>query len=237
MRAKILISAAALMIGAQAAQADWSFSEKVVQDAALPGFDIHQYFAKLSPTGADAGALGLQSVDGVITSDQDLKFKFIDTNQDGIPDAAINGNGITDNVARSAAISNLGTFIRAGDPTGGSFFPATVDPAVYQSVDIDGDGVADAGGDPAAAYAHVKSFRVAGIAQGGKDPKAVSDTSGSLFGYAVVPTGAKVTFVGSVAADQGAITNFSLGAVPEPTSLAFVGLAGMLLGRRRRQTA
>lgn len=235
MKAKALIAAAALLIGAQAAHAGWTFTEVVVQDPALPGFDVHQYYAKLDPSGAEAGATGLQSVDATLTSNNDMKFKFIDTNQDGIPDAAINGNGITDTVARAATSANLGTFIRSGDPTGGPFFPATVDPAVYQSVDIDGDGVADPGGDPAVAYAHVKSFRVAGIAQGGKDPKAVTDAKGSLFGLAVVPTGSTVTFTGSLAADSGPITNFAF-PVPEPTSLAVLGLGGLaVLGRRRRK--
>ena len=233
MRIKSLLAAAALMVGAQAASASYVFTEVVLAGGGA-GNEVHQYYAKINPTGTESAATGLQSVDGHMTiTAGKFKFKFIDTNTDGIPDAAVTGQGISDTVARTGTAATLGTFIRAGDPTAGSFFAAVVTPLNQESKDIDGDGIADPGFDPSVNYANVKDFRVAGVIQGGKDIKAVSDSKGALFAMAVVPTGTAVSFSGSLAPDAGPITPFAF-AVPEPGSLSVIGVAGLLLGRRRR---
>jgi len=237
----LLAAAAGLMLGAQAAQAGWSFSENVVPSS-VQGLEVHQFFAKLDPTTPDeAGppaAKGLQSVDATLTltTPGAFTFKQVDVDQDGIMDVAATGTLMSDAIARTGTSSALGSFIRAGNGT--PFFTAFASPNNL-SVDKTGggvngdepDGVPDPGQDATVNYQNLKTFRIVGVAQNSFDPKAISDPKGALFALAVVPTGSKVSVTGQVASDVGALTDI---VIPEPTALGFVGLAGLALARRRR---
>jgi hypothetical protein len=250
MRVKSLLAAAVLVSGAQFASAanivvtggDYTITDVLVPSGGGAGNEVHQFYAKLNPTGPDAAATGTQSVDLEMSIIQafspagaSFKFNQSDIDQDGVMDIAVNGQGISDAVARTGTTANVATFIRAGNPSAGAFFDASTNPP-YLSVDADGDGIADTGKDAVVNYANNKDFRVTGIIQGGKDPKAISDPLGALFAVAVVPTGTKINLTGSIAADSGPITPFTLSeVVPEPTALGFIGLAGLALARRRRQ--
>ncbi|HYE17956.1 MAG TPA: PEP-CTERM sorting domain-containing protein [Tepidisphaeraceae bacterium] len=90
-------------------------------------------------------------------------------------------------------------------------------------------------------YATVKSFRVAASYAFPNSPQPNARLTGTLrFGNVIVPTGHLFTVAGSFLPNAGGDTsqaryqvNFTN--VPEPTSLGFVGLAMLALGRRRRQ--
>jgi hypothetical protein len=228
----IWAAGAALALAGSSAYANFTFSStRTAGTGAQAGFDIVRFFAKLDPTGNTAGATGLQSVDAEIITSGNLKFRFQDQNADGIADADPTGTATQNDNAARLGNTNNGSFIRAGDPTAGAFNAVSVLPPGALSKDSDFDGTPDPGFDPAVNYGSLKSFRVAGFTAGGADAKAISDPAGSLFAMAVVPTGSAVQIVGFVAADKG-----NAEAIPEPTALGFIGIAGAaLLGRRRKQ--
>jgi hypothetical protein len=233
----IWAAGALLTLGATMAQAG-GFTFSVDQTAGPAGFDIIRFYAKLTPdltVGAPFfGATGMQSIDATGTSSGTLKFNFFDQSADGIPDWDPTGAFTANDVnGRNNNSSTAGTFIRPGYPTVGNIFMASSDPVFVKTTDNDFNNVPDPGTEQTQ-YQNLKSFRVAAVIQGGQDVTAVTDPKGSLIGKFVVPTGSSVTLTGSVAADVGPITPFSLSTVPEPAALSFVGLAGLFLARRRR---
>jgi len=248
MKRAILAFGAVLAMGAASVNADivnpdWSFVTTTVTPASggNSGLDIVRFFAKLNPTGQDAGATGAQSIDAILTASAPFKFKTNgDINLDSFNDADVTGaTTLSDAVQRG---NNASTAIRL-DPSGGpnGFFTVTVEPNTssvlvpphggnVSQTDVDGnltyDPIADGGWGST-----IKQFRVVGILNGGADKKAVSDPNGALIATAVVPHGTTVALTGTLASDTGPI---SIIGVPEPTALGFIGLGGLLLGRRRR---
>jgi hypothetical protein len=239
---RYLAFGAALFAGCMVANAGGFSTSATLTPGTGPqaGYDILRFFAKLTPDFQPGqpffGATGLQSADLTIVASAPMKFRFYDQNADGIPDADPSGIYTqTDYNARNDN-SNNGSFIRAGDAfpkAGGRFFVAAVTPGTYLSRDDDHNGQADAGFDPAIAYAGLTQLRLAGVEQGGSDPSAVTDPHGALFAMVVVPAGTTVTFKpgSTLSANVGPIVPI---AIPEPTKLAWAAAAGLLSRQRRR---
>jgi hypothetical protein len=210
-------------------------AEFVAGTGGLAGFDIFRLYALVSPTGTEAGATGLQSVDAIVTTVGNQKFKFTDYDfSDAVPDSDVLGKTSS---LPTTNTTTVGTFLKVGSV--GSFNVVTVLPPGYIS-DPDGNGTTDT--DPQTNYAAVKSFRVAGF-NTNPDTAGVGGNGGkgALFGVVVVPHGAGLQtegqVVAQVAAEKGSpyTLTFDL-LVPEPTSLGLISIGAIgLLARRRRQ--
>jgi hypothetical protein len=238
-------------------------SETVTQGTGdLAGFELHRFYAAFSSASpeAQAGAHGLQSVKVTLSSANGFKFltgQFAAPTFPTNPDVDITGSNADDATYRSATtmgdpmqFTGIGTGVFVHDPDFDAFS--------VQGVAVDGTPRSTtaynatsptAGG--SALFTNAKSFRVEGFTQNpnpatpenpfGGDPSALTSNttagSGALFAMAIVPTGTGVGIEGILAADKGDTTVFaSSGAVPEPGSLAFIGLGAVgFLARRRRQ--
>jgi len=216
---------------------------------------------------ATAGASGLQSVKTSLVNMGPGVFKVGFTSPSGIPPKTTANiylnpsiSGTSDAVSRSATSSTdaatfeaFGTGIFAHDPLLRGFS--------VQGLGLSSDGtvfVADA--DPAGGitnptlanqtkFGSLKGLRVEGFLQNPPgatafDPAAKVNTftnaagTGALFAVAVVPTGAPVHAFGSLAGDKGPTTNFDvMNPVPEPGTVAILGLGGMVALIRRRRAA
>src|SRR5689334_1588859 len=77
--------------------------DQLLGTGALSGFDIIRIYANLTPTGTEAGATGIQSIDATVdtsTSNTNLKFKFADLDgTDPVLDADVIGKTMPVNVA------------------------------------------------------------------------------------------------------------------------------------------
>jgi hypothetical protein len=257
MRAKSLL-AAVVVSGMMTLSASAAFvvTETITAGTgALNGFDIHRYFAAFDSTTspeAIAGANGLQSAkvtlttlfapgDFITPSTTNFRFKFTDLDFDGENDADVNGNTISDSVARTNT-TTVGTMIRVNPVS--SFSVQALSPTGARS-DTNSDGTPDTF--PTQNYAAVKSFRVEGFSQNppagpgfdssAKTANAGQTGAGALFALAVVPTGKAVRAQGTLSPDKGGVTDFDTGiAIPEPATLGLfsVGAIGLLARRRRK---
>jgi hypothetical protein len=233
-------------------------SETVVAGTGdLAGFEIHRFFFAFHPTASPIGtanASGLQSINATFTSNQNMKFytaNLFPPNTGGL-DVDVYAQNDLDTTYRTGtdqATSSIGTFIAIHD----SSFTEAFSP---QGLRVNGAPLSttanqsSAVNSPTTVFGATKSLRVEGFVQNPATPLPPgsdgfgSDTSaktsnagtigaGALFAIVVVPTGATVDFTGAAAGDKGPTVNF---AVPEPTALGFIGLAGVtLLARRRKQ--
>jgi hypothetical protein len=219
-----------LWVGPASASIVSNGAEYTPGTGALSGFDIFRLFALVIPTGSEAGATGLQSIDVTVTTQENQRFKFGDFDFDGTNDADVFGRTSASATTNTATV---GTFLRVGTAANGfsgSFNAVTVLPPGANS----GDNL----GDPTTNYSAVKSFRVAGF-NSTPDPNGLGGNGGrgALYGIVVVPHtafgGGHV--VANLAADKGNPVTLSFDLLPEPTSLGLisVGVIGVL-GRRRR---
>jgi hypothetical protein len=225
----------------------------------LAGFELHRFYAALSPASPEvlAGAHGLQSVKVTLSSNNGFKYlagQFAAPPFPMNPDVDIVGANATDDVYRTAttsgdpnAFTGIGTGVFVHDPDFDAFS--------VQGIAVDGTprtttayNATSPTANGSALFNNAKSFRVEGFTQNpnpptadnpfGGDPQAVTTNvtpgSGALFAMAIVPAGTNVGIDGILAADKGDTTVFS--SVPEPGSLAFLGLGAMgIMARRRRR--
>ena len=203
---------------------------------ALSGFDIFRIFANLTPTGTEAGATGIQSIDGTVdtsASNTNLKFKFadLDLGSDQVNDADVIGKTMPGNVATTNT-NTVGTFFRTGGAS--SFNIVKVVPSNWDS-DPDQDGTSDF--NPPVDYSSVKNFRVVGF-NPTPDASGIGGNGGkgALIGLVVVPHTSsfpEALATINVAADKGVAYQF-ITPFPEPTSFGLVEVSAMgLLARRR----
>ena len=138
------------------------------------------------------------------------------------------------------ATRRTNSFFVAGLGLGSTFNGTDTDVATHAN--LSGES-----GNPAQAFAGVKSVRVEGLLQNsatgdvGADTRAKSDALGALFAVAVIPPDSCLRAFGSLSPDVGPPSQFDLPlpltCIPEPAGLGFIGLAlaGLMLSRRMSQ--
>jgi len=233
----LAVVCAFLMAGsAQAAQVFGGFQvdhTKTAGTGTLAGFDIYQFFALNLGTGPQTGTTRLVAIEmagfaNVNDPNTNIKFDFRDLDSDGVNDANVLGSGI--NLTQT---DTTGSFVRVGafTPNPGD---AGFDPVGRLSADPDtGTTVRD----PQTIFANKKSFRVVGFANpGALATPAQNSGKGAFFMEVVVPTGAVPKAVGKLSAESGPSVDIDYTAqVPEPTTMAVIGVAAVgFLSRRRR---
>lgn len=193
--------------------------------------DVIRWFAQND--GLNGTGTKLLAVSATITSTgSNLIFKITDADGDGVDDADVNFRTGVGGAPTATTIANSGgSYVRFGSPS--SFLIGGNIPEGYS--DANGDGTTDPGGDLRAAYfQNAKTFRVDGFNGSG----GIVTTNPVQFAAAVVPHGTDVVAEGTVAGDLGNAQPFvsPSGTVPEPTSMALLGLGAVgFLARRRRQ--
>ena len=212
------------------------------------GMDIHRFFYAFNDQSAPgaAGAVALQSAK-VILNAPNAGYKFL-TGQFAPPnsgptnpDIDLFGKQNDDTMARTGTTgADVGTGVFIHDP----------DLDEWSVQGLFADGVSQtlsrqnstATFNPTQFWGGTKAIRVEGFVTNppggvGGDPAAKTATAGvegagALFAVAVVPTGQSVILQqASLSANAGPVLN----AIPEPTALGFIGLAGLALAGRRRK--
>jgi hypothetical protein len=213
------------------------------------GMDIHRFFYSFndqSPPGT-AGAVALQSAKVILDAPgagyKFLTGQFAPPNSGAAnPDIDLFGKQNDDTMARTGTTgSEVGTGVFIHDP----------DLDEWSVQGLFADGVSQtlarqnstATFNPTQFWGGTKQIRVEGFVTNppggvGGDPAAKTATAGTegagaLFAVAVVPTGSSVGLAqASLSANAGPVLN---AVIPEPTTLGFIGLAGIALAGRRRK--
>jgi hypothetical protein len=228
------LTAALLALGALATNADFVVtSTRSPGSGPTAGMDLIKFFAFNS--GANGTGTDLQSVDVTLAvqgpgwpgSENPLKFRLIDIDDDGIDDVDLFLRG-----PGSSTSNPQGTYVRIGGSASWNvvLFPAGLTSAV--------DDPPPNRPPPAEIYANVKSVRVAGFnleAVPANTGTQWMRGAGAQFAAIVVPKGTWVMASGGVAGKQGGITNFIEfnPLMPEPATAGVFGVAATALLRRR----
>lgn len=196
MRMGATVASAVLLCAAQAAWAGFTFNYTVGPNVVAPGTNIFRFYAKNDQQGSQTGTQTLMGVSARMQSlGGPFRFDFIDVDGDGLPDANVNGVGMSEADVR-------GTFIRIGNRLDW-FVP-------WQSlVPANGFTNTGLGGNPSA-FNSTLLWGLDGVnLTANQKPPLLDATTGlgCFFGAAIVPDDTDVQVSGLIAAENGAVVS------------------------------
>jgi hypothetical protein len=199
-KGRVAAALSALLIG-QSAHAGYVFNYTITPGVgALAGDNVFKFYARNDQTGDQAGSKSMIAAKvryQSVGTGQPLVFEFKDLNSDGVPDANIEGIGMSE-----AKVT--GTFLRIESTTPGALSDwsrAFSTPAGHMS---------RAGVVPTVNYASVIDFNAEGAELRRINQNDWADATqglGRFYGAAVVPAGTDVKVSGMVAAEKGGIVS------------------------------
>jgi hypothetical protein len=200
-KGRLFVGAAILSALTSSAHAGFTFNYTVSPGiGALAGKNVFKFYATNDQTGEQAGSKGFIAAQVTFQSlGGPLAFEMTDVDNDGIDDANIDGEGMSETDVR-------GTFLRIESDvaaTSSSWFRAAYTPNGAFSL---------SGGNPSATYAALTQFSTEGVELRNANKGWVDATQGlgRFFAAAVVPADTDtVKLTGRVAAEVGGIVSTS----------------------------